>query len=54
MKDVFCVYYGFYGENPYSYDIWGVYENETDARWGKIAAQSYGYEAEIRKEQEVA
>lgn len=49
MKTYYCVYAGFSGCTK---TLWNVYETELDAKWGKISAQSYGYEAEIRIETE--
>ena len=49
MKTYYCVYYGFSGCTK---TLWAVYETELAAKWGKISAQSYGYEAEVRIETE--
>ena len=50
MKTYYCVYAGFHGCDNTKF--WGAYENEVDARWGKISAEGYGFEAEIRIETE--
>ncbi len=48
MKTYYCVYAGFYG-CPKD-QLFGEYETELDAKWGVIAAQGYGFEAEIQIE----